>query len=57
MSELMILKLGKNFTAALLVISGYYGNGDDRKAKLKADGYDYSTVQKIVNAILPYTKG
>jgi len=34
------------------VINGKWGNGSDRKAKLEAAGYDYSAVQKEVNAQL-----
>lgn len=32
------------------VIAGKWGNGDDRKNRLTAAGYDYSEVQKAVNA-------
>lgn len=31
------------------VIKGLWGNGDTRKQKLKAAGYDYNAIQKIVN--------
>lgn len=31
------------------VINGKWGNGDARKQKLKAAGYDYNTIQKLVN--------
>lgn len=34
------------------VIAGAWGNGDDRKAKLAAAGYDYGAVQAIVNSKL-----
>lgn len=34
------------------VIAGKWGTGDTRKTKLTAAGYDYSTVQAKVNAIL-----
>jgi hypothetical protein len=34
------------------VIRGEWGNGEDRRRKLAAAGYDYATVQKRVNAIL-----
>lgn len=34
------------------VISGDWGNGDERKKKLTDAGYDYSTVQKKVNELL-----
>lgn len=34
------------------VIAGKYGNGEDRKKKLKAEGYDPAAVQAEVNRIL-----
>lgn len=34
------------------VLDGKWGNGDDRKKKLAAAGYDYSAVQKKVNELL-----
>ena len=34
------------------VIAGKWGNGDDRKAKLKAAGYDPDTIQELVNSKL-----
>lgn len=34
------------------VIAGKWGNGDDRKKALQAAGYDYNTIQAIVNAKL-----
>lgn len=34
------------------VIAGKWGNGDDRKARLSAAGYNYDTIQAIVNAKL-----
>lgn len=34
------------------VIQGKWGNGDDRKKNLTAEGYNYLTIQSIVNAIL-----
>lgn len=34
------------------VIAGKWGNGEDRKNRLKAAGYDYSTVQKRVNQLI-----
>lgn len=34
------------------VINGEWGNGDTRKAKLEAAGYDYKTIQDLVNAKL-----
>nr|DAG31480.1 MAG TPA: peptidoglycan hydrolase [Caudoviricetes sp.] len=37
------------------VVNGKWGNGDDRKNKLVAAGYNYSEVQKAVNALLKGT--
>lgn len=34
------------------VIRGYWGNGDERRQRLHAAGYDYDTVQKCVNKLL-----
>ena len=34
------------------VIKGLWGNGQERKAKLAAAGYDYNAVQKLVNETL-----
>lgn len=34
------------------VIDGKWGNGDERKEKLEAEGYDYDAVQKKVNELL-----
>lgn len=34
------------------VIAGKWGNGDDRKNRLKTAGYNYDTIQSIVNAKL-----
>ena len=45
-SKTTIYKVAKD------VIKGKYGNGNSRKKKLEAAGYNYSTVQKTVNAIL-----
>lgn len=42
----------KNFSAALMVIAGAYGNGDKRVQALIDDGYDYNLVQKCVNELV-----
>ena len=34
------------------VIAGKWGNGDTRKKKLTEAGYNYSTIQKLVNEML-----
>lgn len=41
-----------NETIANEVIQGKWGNGQDRKNRLQAAGYDYSAIQSIVNAKL-----
>ena len=38
-----------NETIAQEVIAGQWGNGEDRKNRLNAAGYDYNTIQGIVN--------
>lgn len=38
-----------NETIAQEVINGKWGNGNDRKTKLTNAGYDYNSIQKIVN--------
>ena len=38
------------------VLAGKWGNGSDRKSKLAAAGYDYTTVQQAVNALLHGTQ-
>ena len=42
-------------TLAKEVIAGKWGNGDERKKKLTAAGYDYSAVQEKVNSLLKTT--
>lgn len=44
-------------TVAKEVIAGKWGNGDARKSALQAAGYDYSAVQKEVNAQLSGLSG
>ena len=34
------------------VIAGMWGNGEERRQRLEAAGYDYAEVQEMVNAIL-----
>ena len=44
---------GKDIDAvARDVIDGKYGNGEERKARLRAAGYDYEAVQKKVNELV-----
>jgi flagellum-specific peptidoglycan hydrolase FlgJ len=41
-----------NEEVAKEVVKGLWGNGTTRKAKLEAAGYDYATIQKLVNKLL-----
>ena len=41
----------RNMAAAYEVMNGKYGNGAERRAKLTAAGYDYETVQRLVNGL------
>lgn len=47
------ISLPGSFGAAIMVIAGEYGTGNDRKKKLENDGFNYSEVQKCVNELLP----
>ena len=40
-----------NYLAALDVMAGKYGNGEERRARLTAAGYDYWAVQRLVNGL------
>ena len=40
-----------NLAAAYDVLAGKYGEGEERRRKLIAAGYNYSEVQKLVNAL------
>lgn len=44
-------KKKSNETIAKEVLAGKWGNGATRKKKLKAAGYDYNAIQKIVNKL------
>ena len=41
----------RDYLAALDVMNGKYGNGDDRIRRLTAACYDYNTVQNLVNGL------
>ena len=41
----------KNYLAAADVMQGKYGNGEERKQRLQAAGYDYWAVQHLVNGL------
>lgn len=40
-------------SAAILVIAGFYGDGEERKKALEKAGYTYREVQDCVNALIP----
>ena len=46
-----------NETIAREVIAGKWGNGEDRKKRLIAAGYDYNTIQSIVNKLVNTPSG
>ena len=39
-------------SVAFEVLCGKYGNNEERKKKLKTDGYDYNQVQSCVNELV-----
>lgn len=41
-----------DYQIAIEVLAGQWGNGEERKQKLTAAGYDYAAVQKIVNDLV-----
>lgn len=50
--EEVVIKKKSNSDLAKEVIDGKWGNGEDRKNKLVAAGYDYDAVQKEVNKLV-----
>ena len=45
-------RVNEYYAVATACIRGDYGNGNERKEKVTAAGYDYATVQGIVNQML-----
>jgi hypothetical protein len=43
--------MSANLMAAYDVMAGRYGDGEDRKRRLAAAGYNYQSVQHLVNAL------
>ena len=41
-----------NLDIAKEIIAGQWGNGEERKTRLKEAGYDYYAVQTIVNSLI-----
>lgn len=53
MSNIAELNYGSvTFQAALCVLAGLYGNGDERIINLTADGHNASRVQSCVNDLV-----
>jgi hypothetical protein len=52
MNEVTMIKLSEIVSVSLLVIAGAYGNGEERKNKLKTLGYDHTKVQSCVNDLI-----
>lgn len=52
MAQSLLIKIPDIMSVSLLVIYGAYGNGDERKKKIEAEGYDYNRVQSCVNDLL-----
>lgn len=51
--DVTIFNINQNVMVAFLVIGGYFGNGEERKKKLTASGYDPVKIQACVNELLP----
>lgn len=54
--DVTVFNINQNVMVALLVIGGYFGNGEDRKVKLKKAGYEPELIQACVNDLLPILK-
>lgn len=52
-NDTFIVKFSSTISGAILVIGGFYGNGEERKKALEKDGFDAGAVQKAVNDLLP----
>ena len=51
--KIAIFNLPETVSAAILVIGGEFGNGEERKRQLEEAGYNYKEVQTCVNELLP----
>lgn len=48
-----IMNLPETVSVAILVIGGQFGDGEERKEKLKKAGYDPIKIQRCVNELYP----
>lgn len=44
--------MNSNYSIAVEVCQGKWGNGEERKRRLAMAGYDYNAIQSIVNSII-----
>ena len=51
-----VFNIPETVSVALLVIAGEFGNGEDRKNKLKKAGYNPTLIQSCVNELIPILK-
>lgn len=49
-----VYRCTENLKIADEVMIGKWGNGEERKRKLEAAGYDYDTIQQLVNDLINY---
>lgn len=54
--ETIMFKLPIIVSVAFEVLTGKYGNGEERKKALERDGYDYNKVQSCVNDLVKIMK-
>lgn len=52
MAETYMIEVTPIVAVALAVIAGRYGDGDERVARLKGEGYDPALIQGAVNDLL-----
>lgn len=50
--ETIMFKLPIIVSVAFEVLTGKYGNGEERRKALERDGYDYNKVQSCVNDLV-----
>ncbi len=50
--ESYLLKLPNTVSLAFAVLTGKYGNGEERRIALEKEGYDYHLVQSCVNELV-----
>lgn len=54
MEKFSLYSIPEILVTAIRVMNGEYGNDNERKKKLKKDGYNYNDVQECVNTIAKY---